>query len=115
MPKHDEFSMHPEEIEADKDLLEELMIKTEDGQTIEVFFNTGKEQPCRLYIRNQEGKLTEYIDLEKPSDMYDYQDVKNQIAERFKFIVTDEEAGKIARKIYEIKAKAQMDQMEVLE
>lgn len=107
--------MFPEELEADKNNLSEQLIPLEEGRTLELFYDSKTKEPVRFYIRNKNGELTEFTDLKKPSDVYDYREVRSQIAERFGIMVTDEEVKKITKEIYNRNVEAEMDQKEVLE
>ncbi len=107
--------MNPEEIEADKEGLSESILSLEGGRTLELFYNPKNKNLIRFYIRDKDGKLTEYTDLKVPNDVYDYQDVKNQVAEKFRIVLTDKEAKDITKKIYARNVEAEMDQKDFLE
>lgn len=106
---------YPEEIEALNEDLHEVIITFNDGTRMERFYDPENNDSLRLYVRDRNGKLTEFIDLKKPTDIYDYREIKNWIAERFKIIVTDGEAQEITDKIYKMNVKADMDNRKVLE
>lgn len=115
MTEREEISMFPEELEAEKENLFEQLIFLDDGRTLELFYNSKTNESIRFYIRDQDGKLTEFTDLKKPNDVYDYEEVRRQIAEKFRITVTEKEAKEIAKKIYKRNVEAEMDQKEVLE
>lgn len=106
---------YPEEIQALNEDLHEVVMIFNDGTKMERFYDPKNNESIRLYIRDKEGKLTEFIDLKKPNDIYNYREVKSWIAEKFKITVTDGEAKEIADKIYKINVKADMDSRKILE
>ena len=115
MSELDESTMHPEEIEAEKENLSEKLIHLDDGRTLELFYDPKKKDLDRFYVRDQNGELVEFTDLKKPNDIYNYKDVQNDIAEKVGIMLTDTEAKKITKTLYERNVKREMDQKKVLE
>ena len=115
MPEHDKLSIYPEEIEAEKEGLIESLLSLDDGRTLELFYDANNKEPRRFYIRDQNGKLMEFTDLGRPNDIYNYKDVQNDIAEKVGIMLTDHEAKKITKTLYERNVKREMDQKKVLE
>ena len=112
---YEEEKFFPEEIQALNEDLHEVVMIFKDGTRMERFYDPKNNDSLRLYIRDRDGKLAEFSDLKKPSDVYDYLQVKSWIAEKFKITVTDGEAKEIADKIYKINVKTDMDNRKVLE
>lgn len=107
--------MHPEEIEAEKDDLIERLITLDDGRTLELFYSAIENEPKMFYIRDKDGELVEFTDLEKPNDIYNYKEVQRAIAEKTGIPVTEKEAKKITKELYERNVKYEMDHKKVLE
>lgn len=88
---------YPEEIEAGKEGLYEVITTLSDGVTLEKFYDpkNGKE-PARIYARNKKGDLIGFTDLEGLKSANNLEDIKMLIAYEFHIAVTNEEARKVA-------------------
>jgi|SRR3990172_11404120 len=94
MSELDESTMHPEEIEAAKEGLYEVIATFRDGVTLEKFYNPKNEkEPSLVYARNREGDLIGFTDLD---GLKSAKDIKIMIVDKFHIAVTDEEAKKVA-------------------
>ena len=94
MSELDESTMHPEEIEAAKEGLYEVIATFRDGVTLEKFYNAKSEkEPSRVFARNREGDLIGFTDLD---GLKNAKDIKMMIVDKFHIAVTDEEAKKVA-------------------
>lgn len=88
---------YPEEIEAGKEGLREVITTISNGVTLENFYNPKDEkEPSRIYARDQSGDLIGFIDLDGLKNANNLEDIKILIADELHIAVTDEEAKKVA-------------------
>lgn len=92
-----ENNLYPEEIVGREEGLREIITTTDNGVTLENFYNPKNEkEPSRIYARDQNGDLIGFVDLDGLESVDNLEDIKILIADELHIAVTDEEAKKVA-------------------